>query len=413
MQHRSLSALDLASEAARRSVSYERRRALPVLVKPRKLNVWSFMKESIGKDLSRVSTPITFNEPLSMLQRFCEDLEYAQLLVKAESVQDSCLRTAFIACFVISQYSSSANRQCKPFNPLLGETFDFKQEEEGGWGEEEGKGGRWRWVSEQVSHHPPISACYADSPIFEYFGQYEPKNKFTGKDMEVTPRGTLHIKLKKWNEEYTFTKATSSLHNLIVGKMYVDNHGTVYVKNHCSGEQAKITLMKKGGWFGDRAHEVQASITTAGGEERYKLHGKWTEEVVLEDVQAQTREVVWTRHELPPNHVEMYHFSRFGITLNEITEEMRDSLPPTDCRFRPDQRLYENGEVKAAAKEKLRLEDKQRKARKQRESAGEKWTPRWFELKENSTTCKEEWTYKGTYWNVRETRQYEDLPDIF
>ena len=39
-------------------------------------------------------------------------------------------------------------------------------------------------------------------------------------------------------------------------------------------------------------------------------------------------------------------------------------LPPTDSRFRPDQRALENGEFHLAASEKHRLEEKQREARK-------------------------------------------------
>lgn len=29
----------------------------------------------------------------------------------------------------------------------------------------------YRYVSEQVSHHPPISACWAESPNWHYFGE--------------------------------------------------------------------------------------------------------------------------------------------------------------------------------------------------------------------------------------------------
>jgi hypothetical protein len=29
----------------------------------------------------------------------------------------------------------------------------------------------YRYVSEQVSHHPPISACWAESPLWRYYGE--------------------------------------------------------------------------------------------------------------------------------------------------------------------------------------------------------------------------------------------------
>ena len=29
----------------------------------------------------------------------------------------------------------------------------------------------YRYMSEQVSHHPPISACWAESPLWHYYGE--------------------------------------------------------------------------------------------------------------------------------------------------------------------------------------------------------------------------------------------------
>lgn len=50
-----------------------------------------------------------------------------------------------------------------------------------------------------------------------------------------------------------------------------------------------------------------------------------------------------------------------------MDEEMKKTLPPTDSRRRGDQRLMEEGKYDLATNEKLRLEEKQRAARKIRE----------------------------------------------
>ena len=34
-----------------------------------RLTVWSFLKSSVGKDLTKISFPVSFNECTSMLQR--------------------------------------------------------------------------------------------------------------------------------------------------------------------------------------------------------------------------------------------------------------------------------------------------------------------------------------------------------
>ena len=53
------------------------------------------------------------------------------------------------------------------------------------------------WISEQVSHHPPVSAFHAtgtnpDHP-FIFHGSIHPKLKFWGKTVEVEPRGALTL----------------------------------------------------------------------------------------------------------------------------------------------------------------------------------------------------------------------------
>ncbi len=51
--------------------------------------------------------PVTLNEPLSALQRLCEELEYSELLDKAASSEMSDLdRMTWVAAFAVSVYGS-------------------------------------------------------------------------------------------------------------------------------------------------------------------------------------------------------------------------------------------------------------------------------------------------------------------
>jgi len=43
-------------------------------------SIWSVLKTCIGKDLSKITMPVQFNEPLSFLQRISEHMEYSELL---------------------------------------------------------------------------------------------------------------------------------------------------------------------------------------------------------------------------------------------------------------------------------------------------------------------------------------------
>ena len=62
---------------------------------------------------------MSFNECTSLLQRGCEDMEYADLLNIAVTKSDSAERAAYVAAFAASEYASTVNRVAKPFNPLL------------------------------------------------------------------------------------------------------------------------------------------------------------------------------------------------------------------------------------------------------------------------------------------------------
>jgi len=76
---------------------------------------------------------VNFNEPISMLQRLSEDLEYHELLDKAAMCQSSLEQLCYVAAFSISSYSTTVHRTGKPFNPLLGETYELDRARESGY----------------------------------------------------------------------------------------------------------------------------------------------------------------------------------------------------------------------------------------------------------------------------------------
>ena len=76
----------------------------------------------------------------------------------------------------------------------------------------------------------------------------------------------------------------------------------------------------------------------------------------------------------------MYSYHTLTYQLISLSLSLSLSLSavtcPTDSRKRPDQRLLEEGNVDAASSEKYRLEEKQRAARRLRQSRKEEWKPR-------------------------------------
>ena len=93
--------------------------------KPMKMNIWSILKDSIGKELYKLTVPVNFIEPLSMLQRLSENFQYAETLNKASKEIRGYMRLALVSAFCIGGFSYSQFRTLKFFNPLLGETFEL------------------------------------------------------------------------------------------------------------------------------------------------------------------------------------------------------------------------------------------------------------------------------------------------
>ncbi|KAL4930570.1 Oxysterol-binding protein-domain-containing protein [Aspergillus undulatus] len=125
----------------------------------RLLTPWQgILKSMIGKDMTKMTLPVSFNEPTSLLQRVAEDLEYTDLLDVAADQTDSMERLVYVAAYAASEYASTIGRVAKPFNPLLGETFEYVRPDKG-----------YRFFVEQVSHHPPIGVALAESPKWDYW----------------------------------------------------------------------------------------------------------------------------------------------------------------------------------------------------------------------------------------------------
>eukprot|EP00744_Colponema_vietnamica_P003423 GILI01005248.1.p1 GENE.GILI01005248.1~~GILI01005248.1.p1 ORF type:complete len:751 (-),score=212.57 GILI01005248.1:384-2636(-) len=375
----------------------------------RKVSLWSVLKDSIGKDLSKLALPVAFNEPLSMLQRLSEDLEFSSLLDQAAASPLSTDRLIYVAAFAICPYSSTQFRTMKPFNPILGETFELVDEAKG-----------FRFVAEQVSHHPPISAGICESRNWVYSNHTHVKSKFWGKSMDIIPQGSPHILFPSHGDDFTWTKATSTVHNLIMGKLYLEHHGTMVITNRATGDVAEIELQKKK-WF-DSAYngDLVGVVKNNAGLPVARMYGTWKDEIkvdyLLDNGQpdpARSNILIWQRAPLPPQATDNYNWSEFTMALNEVTPELRAKVAPTDTRLRPDQRALEEGNIPAATQEKSRLEEKQRQARKAMEKAGQEYRPRWFTAAKDDHTGENYWIYSGNYWEQRERGQFSECPDLF
>uniref|UniRef100_A0A3B5L560 Oxysterol-binding protein n=1 Tax=Xiphophorus couchianus TaxID=32473 RepID=A0A3B5L560_9TELE len=392
------------------------------------LNLWSIMKNCIGKDLSKIPMPVNFNEPLSMLQRLTEDLEYSELLDRAARCDSSLDQMCLVAAFSVSSYSTTVHRTAKPFNPLLGETYELDRLEEYGY----------RSISEQVSHHPPAAAHHVASERGWTLWQHITiDSKFRGKYISVMPLGNIHLQFHSSGNHYVWSKVTSTVHNIIVGKLWIDQSGDIDIVNTTTKDTCRLKFSPYSYFSREIPRKVTGVVEDGEGTAHYILSGTWDDKMESAKIVESSRgcggsegkqktvyqtlqpKLLWKKYPLPDNAENMHYFSALALTLNEPEE----GVAPTDSRLRPDQRLMEVGLWDEANIEKQRLEDHQRMERKRREAQAnqaleegqdvESYQPVWFEKRTDENTGESSYMYRGGYWEAKERQDWSHCPEIF
>ncbi|XP_050094217.1 oxysterol-binding protein 1 isoform X5 [Anopheles aquasalis] len=401
-----------------------RKRRTRVADKPNyPLNLWSIIKNCIGKDLSKIPMPVNFNEPLSMLQRLTEDFEYAEILDKAAQAKDTCEQLAYVTAFTVSSYSTTSNRTGKPFNPLLGETYECDRTDDLGW----------RCINEQVSHHPPMAAQYCEGRGWRCWQEFTMTSKFRGKYIQIVPLGYAHVEFPATGNRYTWRKVTTTVHNIIVGKLWVDNHGDmeIFGERNAKGVKCHLKYLPYSYFTRDTQRRVKGVVMDSANQVKWVINGTWDSKIEIAPVTSTSGstenpvyktgnyKTAWTRTLPPPDSDKYYNFTLLACQLNEP----EPSVAPTDSRLRPDQRLMEEGKWNESNQEKLRLEEGQRARRRQREAEAETaaaegrpyppYEPIWFSKEKEQGTDNLVHVYKGTYWDAKSKQDWSKSPSIF
>ena len=199
---------------------------------------------------------------MSFLQRLSECLEYSSLIDQAAQTQSKVERFHLLMAFIVSTLSTHLERMSKPFNPLLGETYELKTE----------GNSSFHYVAEQVSHHPPVSALFVRGQTWTLSANVEPKVKFQGTNVVAISEGRWILRIRNLSglsrstsqssfhscnneqdeeiveEEYTWRTPSVLVHNILFGRLWCEFQGSIDLK-HTQSQWHSMLTIKSHSWF--------------------------------------------------------------------------------------------------------------------------------------------------------------------
>ncbi|KAJ0027716.1 hypothetical protein Pint_35409 [Pistacia integerrima] len=333
---------------------------------------WKMMQNYIGSDVqSMVTLPVLICEPSTNLQRMAELMEYSNLLDLADKCEDPYMRLLLIAAsWAISIYYAY-KRAWKPFNPILGETYELVNH------------GGITFIAEQVSHHPPMCAGHAENEHFTYDVTSKLRTKFLGNSIDIYPVGRTRVTLKRDGVVLELVPPPTKVNNLIFGRTWIDSPGEMIMTNLNTGDKA-VLYFQPCGWFGSGRYEVDGYVYNADEEPKILMTGKWNESMNYQPCDSDGEPLpgtelkeVWRVADAPKNDKHQYTY--FAHKLNSFDTAPKKLLS-SDSRLRPDRCALETGDLSKAGSEKTRLEERQRTEKRTREAKGDKFTPKWFDF---------------------------------
>jgi hypothetical protein len=263
-------------------------------------------------------------------------------------------------------------------------------------------------MAEQVSHHPAISAYYAEGDGWNIYANTNAIIKFSiAGRLDVDALGKTYVTYTDFDDINAFTKPRAIIRNLIFGTIDIDVEGKFEVTNEigdkCEVEMVPSTSGQKG--------VVRGEIKDINGDIKFTLGGNWQDSLYIINKETGEKTNLWKI--IPSLGKEDYYFPPYVFDLNNLTEDMKKVLPPTDSRFRPDQRLMEYQDIDKAGDEKHRLEEAQRARAKKYKAEGFIPKPLYFDETYDDLSGELIYKYKGNYWDKRNRHDFDDLPKIY
>lgn len=76
-----------------------------------------------------------------------------------------------------------------------------------------------------------VVACHCEGQGWKFWADSNLKGKFWGRSIQLDPVGVLTLQFEG-GETFEWSKVTTSIYNIILGKIYCDHYGTMRIKGN-------------------------------------------------------------------------------------------------------------------------------------------------------------------------------------
>ncbi|XP_037917059.1 oxysterol-binding protein 1-like isoform X4 [Hermetia illucens] len=327
-------------------IQKQRRRNIPKRPKEQCIPLIKYLQySSEGK---RSFVPVTTYEPLSLLQKLAEPFEYSFLLDKAAGTGNYAEQMKYIAAFSHVYAMKVCERISRPFDPLLGETFEMNRSDDMGF----------KFIAEQISVAPKVAALHCAGIGWIFQSNFEYTFNIQTKFISINPVIRTTIFLKDYGSEFAWPMAlTYRLHNILFGEVFFDVFGAVEIteKKHSGRYSCRMEYFSKFSKKHDNSPDVVGSITR-NKKPVINLRGFWEkglesfQQYIAPNLKAEWT-ILWEYRPMSKDREDYYYFTEYVAQLNEL----ESCIAPTDSRLRPDIRNLENGKIKIGNAHKRRM----------------------------------------------------------
>lgn len=329
---------------------------------------------SFNGDLASLTAPAFILSSQSLVEFSAYWAENQELFIAPTREPDPAKRALLVLRWLMNtlhqQYCSRSEKfgnEKKPLNPFLGELYL------GHW--EEGDLGRTELVSEQVSHHPPVTAyCITNEKNRIQLQGYNGQKASFSRTIHIKQVGhsllTLYPPGSNEPETYLITLPALHVENLIYGAPFIELGKYTHLTSS-SGYTAKIDYAGKG-WVSGKKNSFTAALWKEGeGSEKkplYSIDGQWSETFTIKEGDGGKKSK------------ELESVSAKKTKLSKLVTAPLEQQDPMESRraWANVAKSIEKGDMDATSNYKSRIENAQRALRKKEQEENRTWQRVFF-----------------------------------